>query len=129
LQEAQLAAQLWEDAGLRRACSALRLEDGSSATGLNPNIRLYRWAADGVAARRGAPKQPQNLMELWPGLARARAPSPWRHALPAARRRYGPVQRFGTHIEDSVEVGPSQETGFTLLIYLSCCGTAGHSAR
>jgi hypothetical protein len=42
VQDAQLAAQLWEATGLRRACTALQLQDGSSATGLNPNIRFYR---------------------------------------------------------------------------------------
>jgi hypothetical protein len=33
--------------------------------------------------------------------------------------RYCRGQKFGKHIDDSVEVAPGQHTGYTLLIYLS----------
>lgn len=33
--------------------------------------------------------------------------------------RYSVGQKFGKHIDDSVEVAPGQVTGYTLLVYLS----------
>lgn len=35
--------------------------------------------------------------------------------------KYSPGQRFGRHVDDSVDVGPGRWTEFTLLIYLSSC--------
>lgn len=33
--------------------------------------------------------------------------------------RYSRGQKFGRHIDDSVEIAPGQHTGYTLLVYLS----------
>jgi hypothetical protein len=39
--------------------------------------------------------------------------------------RYGPGQRFGRHVDDSVELGPGRSTRYTLLVYLSGRGGGG----
>jgi len=85
------AQHLWEASGLRQACQDLRV-DGTRPSGLNPNIRIYRFVVLCKTPRR-----------------RAIRPS----------CRYGVGQRFGKHVDDTCEVAPRQHTRYTLLIYLS----------
>jgi hypothetical protein len=48
--------------------------------------------------------------------------------------RYSRGQKFGKHVDDSVEVAPGQYTGYTLLVYLSgplegAAGSAGKGSK
>ncbi|KAE8782428.1 hypothetical protein D1007_44091 [Hordeum vulgare] len=75
-----LAQTLWES-GINRIFMDLNIS-GKVATGLNPNIRLYRYVEG---------------------------------------------QRFGRHIDESVNLGDGSRTQYTLLVYLSGKGSAKDS--
>ncbi|GAA5978530.1 hypothetical protein JCM11641_007975 [Rhodosporidiobolus odoratus] len=44
LQDQGFANQLWTDTGLDKACQSIEGNNGRTAVGLNPNIRIYRYA-------------------------------------------------------------------------------------
>jgi len=76
-----LAQAIWES-GINRIFTDINIS-GKAATGLNPNIRLYRYTIG---------------------------------------------QRFGRHIDESVDLGDGSKTYYTLLIYLSGKGSAKDSS-
>jgi len=76
-----LAQAIWES-GINRIFTDINVS-GKAATGLNPNIRFYR---------------------------------------------YTEGQRFGRHIDESVDLGDGSKTYYTLLIYLSGKGSAKDSS-
>lgn len=87
--DAAFAQHLWEASGLQHACQGLRVH-GQQPVGLNPNIRVYKCV-----------------------LRRKYSTST------IVACRYGVGQRFGKHVDDTVEVAPGQHTRYTLLVYLS----------
>jgi 2OG-Fe(II) oxygenase superfamily len=68
---------LWQRTGLCHVCASLKHE-GCQATGLNDNIRLYRYTAG---------------------------------------------QKFGRHVDDSVQLPGGRRTAYTLRVYLSGGGS------
>ncbi|KAJ1299084.1 hypothetical protein BS78_01G504000 [Paspalum vaginatum] len=76
-----LAQAIWES-GINRIFTDISVS-GKTATGLNPNIRFYRYVEG---------------------------------------------QRFGRHIDESVDLGDGSKTYYTLLIYLSGKGSAKDSS-
>lgn len=57
VQDPGFAKRLWEETGLRDACQSLEGKNGRKATGLNPNIRVYRYD-EGDFFGRASPPSP-----------------------------------------------------------------------
>jgi len=138
--DAEQAAQLWSTSGLEPLCAGLEA-DGRRAVGLNANLRLYKW---------GSPRKPLSCGDHGRvAIMRLSMHLPWRmsqwmralksgHALPQGNIsskgslcvfRYVAGQRFGKHVDDSVELGRGRATAYTLLVYLSGGEAAAGPAR
>ena len=149
VEDPDLAQRLWEATGLA-ACFSGRECGGYRPVGLNSNIRLYRWLV-GTPCMRGdichllclhlltrpfaaggsyppclplcklllllLLAVPPPACRLVQAAAAAGSPTPLR----VARCRYRVGQRFGRHVDDSVELDGGRCTMYTLLIYLSSC--------
>lgn len=99
-----LAQTLWES-GINRIFTDINIS-GKVATGLNPNIRLYRYTL--IYNFRSA--------VCWTG-----------SVTDVVACRYVEGQRFGRHIDESVNLGDGSRTQYTLLVYLSGKGSAKDS--
>jgi len=109
-----LAQAIWES-GINRIFTDINIS-GKAATGLNPNIRFYRYALLSP------------LIYCWDSAMMLESSSRYWYKCFFFAYRYTEGQRFGRHIDESVDLGDGSKTYYTLLIYLSGKGSAKDSS-